>query len=84
MGVIVAPDAQQKRLLWRFQLSAFAVQEKKDPPGIERSGDRMIVTLKQHKLSLSLEDFVAAVSARLELPKNLEDRQLIKALRALA
>jgi len=84
MGVKVAPEAQQKRLAWRFQLSAFAVQEKKDPPALERSGDRMIITLKQHRLSLSLEDFVAAVSARLDLPKNLEDRQLIKALRALA
>jgi uncharacterized protein (TIGR03083 family) len=84
MGVKVAPAAQQKRLLWRFQLAAFAVQEKKDPPGLERSGDRMIITLKQHHLSLSLEDFVAAVSARLELPQNQEDRQIIKALRALA
>jgi uncharacterized protein (TIGR03083 family) len=84
MGVEVAPDAQQKRLLWRFQLAAFAVQEKKDPPGLERSGDRMIITLKQHHLSLSLENFVAAVSARLELPQNQEDRQIIKALRALA
>ena len=84
MGMKVASDAQQQRLLWRFQLSSFAVQEKKDPPDLERSGDRMIITTKQQHLSLSLEDFVAAVSARLVLPKNLEDRQLIKALRALA
>jgi hypothetical protein len=84
MGVKVAPDAQQQRLMWRFQLSAFAVSEKKDSPGLEHRGGRMIITLKQHHLSLSLEDFVAAVSARLGLPQNQEDRQIIKALRALA
>ncbi len=84
MGVKVAPDAQQQRLMWRFQLSVFAVAEKKDPPGLEHRGDRMIITLKHHHLSLSLEDFVAAVSARLALPQNQEDRKIIKALRALA
>ncbi|CAB1055917.1 hypothetical protein D1BOALGB6SA_651 [Olavius sp. associated proteobacterium Delta 1] len=84
MGVKVPPKAQQPRLMWSFQLSAFAVQEKKDPPGLERRGNRMIITLKQHNLSLSMEDFVAAVSARLTLPQNQEDRQIIKALRALA
>lgn len=84
MGVKIAPDAQQQRLLWRFQFSAFAVQEKKNPPGLERKENRMIITMKQHRLSLSLEDFVAAVSARLALPKNQDDRQIIKALRALA
>ena len=83
MGVEVAPDAQQKRLLWRFQFSAFAVQEKKNPPGLERKENRMIITTKQHHLSLSLEDFVAAVSARLALPQNQEDRQIIKALQTL-
>jgi len=84
MGVKVPPEAQQPRLMWRFQFSAFAVQEKKDPPSLEQSGNRMVITLKQHQLSLSLEDFVAAVSARLALPRNQEDRRLITALRALA
>ena len=84
MGVKVAPDAQQQRLLWRSQLSAFAVQEKKNPPGLERKENQMIITTKQHHLSLTLEDFVAAVSARLALPQNQEERQIIKALRALA
>jgi uncharacterized protein (TIGR03083 family) len=84
MGVKVPPEAQQARLMWRFQLSAFAVQEKKNPPRLERRGDRIIVTLKQHNLSLSVEDFIAAVSARLTIPQNQEDRQIIKALRALA
>ncbi len=84
MDMKVAPDAQQQRLLWRFQFSAFAVQEKKNPPGLERKENRMIITMKQHHLSLSLEDFVAAVSARLALPQNQEDRQIIKALRTLA
>ena len=31
-----------------------------------------------------MEDFVAAVSARLALPQNQEDLQIIKALRTLA
>jgi len=84
MGVEVPSEAQQPRLTWRFQFSAFAVQEKKDPPGLEHRGNRVIITLNQHHLSLSLEDFVAAVSARLALPQNQEDRQIIKALRTLA
>ena len=84
MGMKVAPDAQQQRLLWRFQFSAFAVQEKKNPPGLERKENRMIITMKQHHLSLSLEDFVAAVSARLAPPQNQKDRQLITALQTLA
>lgn len=83
MGVKVPPEAQQPRLSWRVQLSAFAVQEKKDSPGLERRGDRMIVSMAPHQLSLSLEEFVAAVSARLELPQNQEDRRVIKALQTL-
>jgi uncharacterized protein (TIGR03083 family) len=84
MSVEVPPDAQQTRLLWRFQFSAFAVQEKNNPPDLQRKADRMIVAMKQHRLALSLEDFVAAVSARLTLPQNKEDRRLIQALRTLA
>jgi uncharacterized protein (TIGR03083 family) len=84
MGVKVPPKAQQPRLMWSFQFSAFAVQEKKNPPRLEHRGDRMIVTMKQHNLSLPMEEFVAAVSARLTLPQNQEDRQIIKALRTLA
>jgi hypothetical protein len=84
MGVEVPPEAQQPRLSWRLQFSAFAVQEKKNPPGLERRGNRMIITMKQHHLSLSLEDFVAAVSARLALPHNQEDRRLIRELQTLA
>ncbi len=83
MGVKVAPDAQWQRLKWRFQFSAFAVQEKKNPPGLEAKENLMIVTTQQHKLSLSMEDFVAGVSARLALPQNQEDRQIIKALQTL-
>ena len=84
MGVEVPLEEQQPRLMWRFQFSAFAVQQEKDPPGLERSGNWMIITMKQHHLSLSLEDFVAAVSARLALPQNQEDRRLIRALQILA
>jgi hypothetical protein len=58
--------------------------QKKNPPGLERKENRMIITTKQHHLSLSLEDFVAAVSARLAPPQNQKDRQLITALQTLA
>jgi hypothetical protein len=47
-------------------------------------GNRMIISLKDHRLSLSLKHFVAAVSARLPLPKNPGDRRIIEALRTLA
>ena len=84
MGVNVPPEAQQPRLMWRFQLSASVVQEKNNPPGLEHRGDQMIVAMNEHTLSLSAADFVAAVCARLDLPQNQKDRQIIKALRALA
>jgi hypothetical protein len=58
--------------------------QKKNPPGLERKENRMIITTKQHHLSLSMEDFVAAVSARLAPPQNQKDRQLITALQTLA
>jgi len=44
----------------------------------------MIVTKEQHHLSLSLEDFIGAVRARLAFPQNPEDRRLITALQTLA
>jgi uncharacterized protein (TIGR03083 family) len=84
MGVQVLPDDQHPRLMWRFQFSAFAVQEKKNPPGLARKDSRMIIFTDQHRLSLSEEDFVAAVSARLPVPENPQDRKLIAALRTLA
>jgi uncharacterized protein (TIGR03083 family) len=84
MDVEVPPGEQEKRILWRFQFSAFAVQEKKNPPDLELSGDRMVVTQEGRQISFSMEEFVAAVSARLKLPENRDDRCLIKALRSLA
>ncbi len=84
LGVEVPADEQAPRLEWRAQFSAFAVQERKDPPGLERRGDRIVLSVKNHELSLSLEDFVAAVSARLALPQNPDDRRIIETLRSLA
>ena len=84
MGVNVPPEAQQPRLMWRFQLSACVVQAKDNPPGLERRGDQMIVAMNARNLSLSAADFVAAVCARLDLPQNKAERQIVKALRALA
>jgi hypothetical protein len=84
MGVQVQPEDQHPRLMWRFQFSAFAVQEKKNPPGLARKDNRMIIFTDQHRLSLSEEDFVSAVSARLPIPKDPRDRELLAALRTLA
>jgi uncharacterized protein (TIGR03083 family) len=84
MGVQVPPEDQHPRLMWRFQFSAFAVQEKKNPPSLAHKDNRMIIFTDQHRLSLSEEDFVAAVSARLPVPENPQDRKLIAALRTLA
>ncbi len=84
MGVKVPADQKQPRIWWRARFSAFAVQEKETPPDLELQGNQMIVTLKGHRLYLSLEDFVAAVSARLTLPQNPDERRMIEALRTLA
>jgi uncharacterized protein (TIGR03083 family) len=84
MGVEVPSDHQQPRHRWRFQFSAFAVQEKKNPPGLRREGDRMIIFGKEQRLSVSEADFVSAVSARLPVPKNPAHQKLIAALRTLA
>ena len=84
MGVQVPTEDQHQRLMWRFQFSAFAVQEKKNPPGLARKDDRMIIFKDQYQVSLSPEDFVAAVSARLPVPENPHDRKLLATLRTLA
>ncbi|MGD2185614.1 MAG: maleylpyruvate isomerase family mycothiol-dependent enzyme [Desulfobacterales bacterium] len=84
MSVSVLSADQAPRLRWRFQFSAFAVQEKKNPPGLARKGNRMMVFTDQHCLALSEKEFVSAVSARLPIPKDPRNRQLIEALRALA
>jgi hypothetical protein len=84
MGVFVAEEEEEYRLMWRVQLSLFAVQEKENPPGLEQTEDVIIVRVKDHRMALTDEDFVAAVSARLPLPENLDDRRIVEALRSLA
>jgi uncharacterized protein (TIGR03083 family) len=84
MGVFVAEEEEEFRLMWRVQVSLFAVQEKENPPGMERTDDVIIVTVGDHRMALTDEDFVAAVSARLPLPENPEDRRNVEAVRALA
>jgi uncharacterized protein (TIGR03083 family) len=84
LGVFVGEEETEFRLMWRVQLSLFAVQEKKDPPSLKRRDDVIIVTLKDHWMALTDEDFVAAVSARLPLPENQKDLGIVKALRTLA
>ncbi len=84
IGVYVGEEEAEFRLMWRVQFSLFAVQEKDTPPGLERTDDVVIVTVNDVRMALSDEDFVSAVSARLPLPKNPEERQIVQALRTLA
>lgn len=84
MGVFVGEEEGEFRLMWRVQFSLFAVQEKKNPPGLERTDDVIIVTVEDHRIALTDEDFVAAVSARLPLPEDEENRRDVEALRSLA
>lgn len=84
MGVYVGEEEAEYRLMWRVQFSLFAVQEKKDPPGLERTDDGVVVTLNDNTMLLSDVDFIAAVSARLPLPGNPNERRLVEALRTLA
>jgi len=84
MGVFVGEEEGEFRLMWRVQFSLFAVQEKENPPGLERTDDVILVTLKDFRMALADEDFIAAVSARLPLPENPEERQIVEALRTLA
>jgi uncharacterized protein (TIGR03083 family) len=84
LGVFVGEEEAEFRLMWRVQFSLFAVQEKENPPGLERMDNVIIVTVNESRMALSDEDFVSAVSARLPLPENPEDRQIVEALRALA
>jgi hypothetical protein len=84
MGVFVGEEEGEFRLMWRVQISLFAVQEKKDPPDLERTDDVIIVTVEDHQMALTDEDFVSAVSARLPLPENPENRRNVEALRSLA
>jgi uncharacterized protein (TIGR03083 family) len=84
MGVYVGEEEGEFRLMWRVQFSLHAVQEKKDPPGLERTDDVIIVTVEDHRMALTDEDFVAAVSARLPLPEDEKDRRNVEALRSLA
>lgn len=84
LGVFVGEEEAEYRLMWRVQFSLFAVQEKTNPPGLQQTDDIIIVTVKDHRMALSDENFVAAVSARLLLPENLDDRRNVEALRTLA
>jgi uncharacterized protein (TIGR03083 family) len=84
MGVFVSEEEGEFRLMWRVQISLFAVQEKKNPPGLERADDVILVTFEGHRMALTDEDFIAAVSARLPLPENPEDRRNVESLRSLA
>jgi uncharacterized protein (TIGR03083 family) len=84
MGVFVGEDEAEFRLMWRVQFSLFAVQEKENPPGLERTDDIIIVTVENNRMAFTDEDFVAAVSARLTLPEDAKDRRNVEALRSLA
>lgn len=84
MDVKVPKDQKFNRIKWRTQFSAFAVQEKQSAPQLELQGGQMVATFKGYQLALSFEDFISAVSARLEIPRDPDKRQVIEALRTLA
>jgi len=84
MYIGIPEEEKAGRLKWRVQFSLYAVQEKKSPPGLERRDDQIMVSLGGHQVSLSQEDFVAAVSLRLPFPVGEADKKVIKSLRALA
>lgn len=84
IGVYVGEEEAEFRLMWRVQFSLYAVQEKENPPHLERTDDVIVVTVKDHRMAFTDEDFVAAVSARLPLPENRENCHIVEALRALA
>ena len=83
IGVFVGEEEAEFRLMWRAQFALFAVQQRENPPGLERTDDVIIVTMNDFRMAFSDEDFVSAVSARLPLPENPEERETVKALRAL-
>ena len=84
MYIDISEEEKESRLKWRVQFSLSAVQEKKNPPGLVRRDDQIIVSLGDHQIPLSLDDFVAAVSLRLPFPEEEADRKVIKSLRSLA
>lgn len=84
LGVFVGEDEAEFRLMWRVQFSLFALQQRENPPDLERTDNVIIVTVNDSRVAFSEEDFVSAVSARLPLPENANDRQVVEVLRTLA
>ena len=83
IGVFVGEDEAEFRLMWRVQFSLFALQQKENPPGLERTDDGIVVTVNDSRMAFSDDDFVSAVSARLSLPEDPEDRMIVESLRTL-
>lgn len=83
VGVFIGEEEAEFRLMWRVQFSLFALQQRETPPGLERADDVTIVTVNDSRMAFSDEDLVSAVSARLPLPENAEDRLIVESLRTL-
>jgi uncharacterized protein (TIGR03083 family) len=83
MGVSVGEEEAEFRLMWRVQFSLFALQQRENPPGLERVDDGIVVTVNDSRMAFSDEDFVSAVSARLPLPEDPKDRMTVESLRTL-
>jgi len=83
MGVFVGEEEGEFRLMWRVQFSLFALQQRENPPGLERTDDGIVVTVNDSRMTFSDEDFVSAVSARLPLPEDPENRMTVASLRTL-
>lgn len=83
MGIEMSPDERSDQLSWRTKVSLFALKELSKPVQVEQTADGFAVVSGDKQTTLSTEDFVEAVCAR--LPKDHPiDADLRENLRGLA
>lgn len=80
MDVEISDAERDSRTAWRAKVSLFALKETDKPVQVERDGESFIVRSGGKEATLSVADFVEAVTARLKTI----DPDLQDALRALA
>lgn len=80
MDVPIDADERARRTAWREKVSLFALKESEKPVELQRTGEGYVVRAGDKEATLSAEDFVEAVTARLKTI----DPELQDTLRALA
>ncbi|GAA0404984.1 hypothetical protein GCM10009530_66420 [Microbispora corallina] len=83
VGAPVPGEEAPGRLDWRVRVGMFALDERGAKAGIERTGDRVLVTVDGMGADLSCEEFVEATVGRLPAAHPIDPR-LRAALRCLA